>query len=190
MELTVREAAELSGVPPRRIEKAAEEGVVTKRKTVGTLRRGRAAYVPAHTVAYVSVLKHLNGLSLNIAMKRRLFKLIKSHQGALGVVELSPGFRVALNDLAADEWSKTLAYVAAKSKHLESRDDIFGGDPVIRGTRITCRSVLGRLSNGDTLDDLCEDYPDIPREAFDAAATYARTHPVRGRPAAGKPWRQ
>ncbi|OOY08235.1 hypothetical protein BMI89_12030 [Thioclava sp. F36-7] len=57
-------------------------------------------------------------------------------------------------------------------------------NPVIKGTRITCRSVLVRLGDGDTLDDLCEEHPSIPREAFEGAATYARTHPVGNPPKA------
>lgn len=38
--LTVNEAAELSGVSLRSIEKAAEEGIVTKKLLKGTLRPG------------------------------------------------------------------------------------------------------------------------------------------------------
>ncbi len=61
--------------------------------------------------------------------------------------------------------------------YLESRADILGGEPVIKGTRITCRSVLGRIEDGDTIDDLCAEYDSIPRAAFEAAIRYARTHP-------------
>ena len=83
-----------------------------------------------------------------------------------------------------------MSYVAARRTYLESRNDILGGEPVIKGTRITCRSVLGRVEGGDSLDDLTEDYVTIPQAAFEAAITYARANPPRGRPASGKPWRQ
>ena len=66
---------------------------------------------------------------------------------------------------------------------------VMTGKPVIRGTRLTVYSVLGRLEGGDTVADLVEDYPGIPEAAFLAAATYARTHPLRGRPS-GRPWMQ
>jgi len=44
-------------------------------------------------------------------------------------------------------------------------------------------SSPGRLTSGDTIDILKEDYPDIPRQAFEAAFLYAQTHPQVGRPA-------
>jgi uncharacterized protein (DUF433 family) len=59
-----------------------------------------------------------------------------------------------------------------------------GGRPVIKGTRITVSSIHGRLVSGDSVDDLMEDYPEIPREAFEAAFLYGKTHPQVGRPAA------
>ncbi|MPQ95857.1 DUF433 domain-containing protein [Thioclava sp. JE_KL1] len=86
--------------------------------------------------------------------------------------------------------SRPTSHPSLLSDHRESRDEILGGEPVIKGTRVTCRSVLGRLSDGDTLDDLCEEHPSIPREAFEGAATYARTHPPRGKSSEGKPWRR
>jgi len=53
---------------------------------------------------------------------------------------------------------------------------------------MTVYSVLGRLQDGDSIDDLTTDNPDVPREAFEAAAIFARAHPLRGRPS-GRPWR-
>lgn len=190
LNLTVNEAAELSGVSPRSIEKAAEEGIVTKKLIKGTLRPVRAAHVPMHIVAYASVMKNVQGISMDIKTKRRLFRCIKDFGEDLGAFEPMPGFRLSVDTLAAAEWARARRYVVAKTAHLESREEIFGGEPVIKGTRITCRSVLGKIEGGDTIDDLMVDYPEIPREAFEAAVTYAKTHPRRGRPSTGKPWRQ
>ena len=187
--LTVNEAAELSGVSARTIEKAAEEGVVTKTMIRGGLRAVPAAHVPVHVVAYASVLKHVRGFRMDLATKKRLFRCISGFGEDLGSFEPTPGVRLDVDALAASEWTRARRYVAARSEHLESREDILGGEPVIKGTRITCRSVLGRIESGDTFDDLCEDYGGLPRAAFEAAATYARAHPPRGRPAKGKPWR-
>jgi len=54
---------------------------------------------------------------------------------------------------------------------------IQGGTPVIRGTRITVYSVLGRLEHGDTIADILADNPDITRDAVEAAVAYARAYP-------------
>lgn len=63
--------------------------------------------------------------------------------------------------------------------YIESRVDISGGEPVIRKTRITCRSILGRVDGGDTIEEICDEYRTIPREAFEAALAYARMNPQK-----------
>ncbi|WP_366555959.1 DUF433 domain-containing protein [Aquibaculum sediminis] len=187
--LTVKEAAELSGVSTRSIEKATEEGVVRKTVSRGSLRAVRTVHVPVQVVAYASVLKHVRGLHMDLNTKKRLFRCITDFGDELGTFEPMPGVRLAVGTLAAVEWARARSYLLAKGAYLESREDILGGEPVVKGTRITCRSVLGRIEGGDSIDDLCEEHGDIPRAAFEAAITYARTHPPRGRPVKGKPWR-
>ena len=54
---------------------------------------------------------------------------------------------------------------------------IQGGTAVIRGTRMTVYSVLGRIDHGDTIEDILEDNPDLTRDAIEAAIAYARAHP-------------
>jgi uncharacterized protein (DUF433 family) len=46
---------------------------------------------------------------------------------------------------------------------------------------MTVYSVLGRVNHGGTIDDILAENPDLPREALEAAVTYARTHPLIGR---------
>ena len=59
---------------------------------------------------------------------------------------------------------------------------------MLRGTRITVHGVAQRIKDGDSVETLLEDYPDLPAEAFETARVYARAHPRRGRPTA--PWRR
>ena len=42
--------------------------------------------------------------------------------------------------------------------------DICNGQPVIKGTRITARTVLEFLGAGDSIDDVLEEYPSLSRE--------------------------
>jgi uncharacterized protein (DUF433 family) len=42
--------------------------------------------------------------------------------------------------------------------------DICNGQPIIRGTRITARTVLEFLAAGDSVDDVLEEYPTLQRE--------------------------
>lgn len=79
-------------------------------------------------------------------------------------------------------------YRKASDRFITSHPDIFGGTPVIDGTRIPVYAVLGHLQGGDTVQDLINDYPQVPPEAFEAAELYAKAHPLRGR-ASGRFWR-
>ncbi|MBS0482999.1 MAG: DUF433 domain-containing protein [Proteobacteria bacterium] len=82
---------------------------------------------------------------------------------------------------------KAARYQEAREDHIAIDPEIMGGTPVIRGTRMTVYSVLGKLAGGDTIEDILADNPHLTREAVETAALYARTHPIMGRPG-GRPW--
>ena len=48
-----------------------------------------------------------------------------------------------------------------------------GGQPCIRGLRITVSDVLSYLASGMSADEIIEDYPDLTREDIRAALSYA-----------------
>jgi uncharacterized protein (DUF433 family) len=51
--------------------------------------------------------------------------------------------------------------------------EIFGGKPIIRGMRISVELVLSLLAQGDTIDSILEDYPDLETEDIRACLAYA-----------------
>jgi uncharacterized protein (DUF433 family) len=51
--------------------------------------------------------------------------------------------------------------------------NILDGEPCIRGTRISVHQITGMLANGDTVDGLLEDYPNLTRDDIIAAIEYA-----------------
>jgi uncharacterized protein (DUF433 family) len=56
--------------------------------------------------------------------------------------------------------------VVSADGYIVEDEGIMGGTPCIRGTRMTVYSVLGRVDHGDTIDEIAEENPDIPREAW------------------------
>lgn len=56
---------------------------------------------------------------------------------------------------------------------IEVNPAICGGKPVIRGTRILVRNILGMVAGGYTLDRILESYPELTREDVVAALEYA-----------------
>ncbi|MBB4304894.1 uncharacterized protein (DUF433 family) [Rhodobium orientis] len=188
---TPNEVAFLAGVDRRSVEKAIELDVLPARKVAEPVRGTSVQHLPAAAVPFLAALDGLVDVSLSTARKKALWRTLRARKGeALAPVEIVPGLTLDLEALAGERSRHAAEYLAARDAFLMADADILGGTPVIRGTRIPVYAVAGRLDGGETLEDLIEDYPQVPREAFEAAAIYARTHPQRGRPAAAKPWRK
>ena len=186
--LSAREVADLAGVPKRLVESAIEDGLLRPRLV--PRRKGRPdRLLPLHAVAFAGVLAKLD-LPLRLAHKKRLAAaLARVPLGELrsAQVELLPAVALDVGRLVGDAVERAERYAKGRDRYIEIKDAIKGGTPVIRGTRMTVYSVLGRIEHGETLGDLVADNPDIPPEAFEAAHVYARTHPLVGRPG-GRPW--
>lgn len=56
---------------------------------------------------------------------------------------------------------------------IEVNPDICSGKPVIRGTRIMVRNLLGMIAGGYTVDRVLEAYPDLSRDDVISALEYA-----------------
>jgi uncharacterized protein (DUF433 family) len=50
---------------------------------------------------------------------------------------------------------------------------ICGGEPVFKGTRVTLKTVLASLADGDSIDDLLANFPTLKREDVQAAISFA-----------------
>jgi len=51
--------------------------------------------------------------------------------------------------------------------------EICGGEPVIRGTRVTLRTVLASLAEGDRQDALLKDFPALTEDDVRAVIAFA-----------------
>lgn len=57
--------------------------------------------------------------------------------------------------------------------HFVRNPGICGGEPVIRGTRITVRTVLASLSEGATVEEIVADFPALTPAAVRAVIAFA-----------------
>jgi len=53
-------------------------------------------------------------------------------------------------------------------KRITSNPEIFGGKPIIRGMRISVELLLSLMAQGESVEVLLEDYPDLIREDIQA----------------------
>ena len=74
---------------------------------------------------------------------------------------------LAFSSLTLSRVPRTMIKKAAEAGNLRITTDA----DILWGTRITVNAVQERLRDGDTVDHLVDDYPEIPREAIKAAAS-------------------
>lgn len=188
-DLTIRETATLSGVPRTMIEKAVEARILRPLTGPARFRGAPMRYLPLRAVAYFHALKAARLTDLPLRHKRSIWACMSRLEPMkLETIEFTPGAMLDLERLAANSLRNAERYRESRDLYITTDADILGGTPIIAGTRIAVYAVLGRLQDGDTVDDLIDDFPEVPREAFEAAALYAKAHPLRGRPS-GRPWR-
>ncbi len=182
--ITPREAAGLLDVPLVRINKAIEQGVV--QTTAGA---GRGRVLDESTIAALALIGEAD-LGLSVRVKRRITAWVRKERP-----DRTPTLELVLQGGLVVRYPKEIAarvegarqYLARRAEWITSNPEIKGGSPVITGTRIGVYGLADRVADGDNLQTLREDYPDIPREAMETALEFARLNPRRGRPAS-KPW--
>lgn len=57
--------------------------------------------------------------------------------------------------------------------HIVVDSKICSGKPVIRGTRIMVKNILGMVAGGYNIDQIMEAYPELTKEMVQAALEYA-----------------
>jgi uncharacterized protein (DUF433 family) len=55
----------------------------------------------------------------------------------------------------------------------ERRADLCGGEPVLKGTRVTVRTVLASLAEGATIEEILADFPTVTVNGVQAAIAFA-----------------
>ena len=75
-----------------------------------------------------------------------------------------------------------------------NRDDVIvrdpkicGGEPVIRDTRVTLRTVLASLADGDAVTDILRDFPTLTQRDVQAVIAFAATAAQEDLPTPGVP---
>jgi len=182
--LTRREAAEITGLSLGVLDKAIEQ------KIMAVFRRRNQSYVRSDDLAVVVLLQNTS-LPLPITVKRQIKRWVhetKPYKGPEGAeLPISDALIIRWISAVSDTINAAETYAKLRDQWIDSDPQIKGGEPVIRGTRISVRGVAKRMDHGESVESLIEDYPQIPAEAFRAARTYANAHPRRGRPV--RPWR-
>ena len=60
-------------------------------------------------------------------------------------------------------------------KHIMRNPKICGGEPVIKGTRVTVRTILASLAEGASIQEILEDFPTLSEQDVRAVIAFAAT---------------
>jgi uncharacterized protein (DUF433 family) len=55
----------------------------------------------------------------------------------------------------------------------ERRQDVCGGQMVVKGTRVTVRTLLASLAEGASVEEILSDFPTVPPQAMRAVIAFA-----------------
>lgn len=184
---TPREAAELLNLPLGSVNKAIAQQLVRSR----TAAHPKTRWLAEPELATLALLKDVD-IGLPLAAKKRLAIWVRTEephrQQNLTELTLQGGLTVEYRAAIKSLLDEVRRYLELRDQWIRIDPDIKGGLPVIAGTRIGVYGVAERIASGDALDTLCEEFPSVPREAFETAVAYARSHPRRGRPRSHRPW--
>ena len=72
-------------------------------------------------------------------------------------------------------------------KYIARAQNICGGEPTIKGTRVTLRTILASLAEGATIEEVLVDFPTLKKEDVQAAIAFAAASAEEDLPVSGIP---
>jgi uncharacterized protein (DUF433 family) len=72
-------------------------------------------------------------------------------------------------------------------KFIERNPHVCAGEAIIRGTRVTVRTILASLAEGASVEEIVADFPTVSREAVRAMIAYAAASAEEDLPAPPMP---
>ena len=184
--LKVTEAAVLSGVTVRDVNRAVDEGLLGAFSPRGDGRR-------ISTLDCILIRFYFHTASRLTAEERlAVIKRVEPRLRALApdaiasaltedwtvpddvlTINLTPFVRDTLRSL--ERLTEARAAITVSP-------DVLGGIPVLKGTRVPVHDVAASLAAGYTRADVLAAYPTLSDDLLDLAVLYAEARPARGRP--------
>lgn len=185
--LSPREAAFVTDLPEKTINQAIDRAEVETLPARRAEDRERTLAFP--DLVYLRLRSHVGSL-LSAEGKRRLRHELGQAAGGPkhpDVISIGPiNVHVAVEVRALREKLKEMERVWS---FVAINPEVRAGEPVVRGTRISVHTLADLAAQGAPEEELLEDYPSLSRESLDAALTWARMYPRRGRPPSPPPWK-
>lgn len=179
---SANEAACVTGVPLKRVHRIIDAGLlgdaVESRNGVRVvLGSGLIGLKLAYQMAHI----------LTREGRRRLILRLLDEPAAERVQ--NEALSIDVRPMASDV-RRGVAMLAKAKEMVEAREDVLGGTPCFRGTRVPVHDIAAMLANGDSVAALQTAYPGLTEVQIRAAPLYAAAYPRRGRRRKAPPWRR
>lgn len=172
LSLTPTEAGFVTGRSRAAVNRAVDEGVILASFRLDGRRKARLLGRPE--LRYLRLADALRR-DLTPAGRRRLYQAVRRLAPDEHRVEVGP-LSVDLEDV-----DREIDGRLRRLDELRGLVDAGTSEPVLRGTDVSVYVVAG-LAQGQTVEEVLEDYPSLTRAQVEGAAEYARVFPKRGRP--------
>jgi len=175
---TPSEAAVVSGIPVRAVQKAIDDGPLVRGRKSG------ARVLTEPDLFYLATIKGFDPRLVKLTGKAKdeLRRSILACWQKTGARSMSfAGLVVDFRAIAA-QVRASLSKLERARRMVVRDPEVRGGDPVVRGTRIPVYLISDMLEQGAGEEEILSGYPALKRENLDLARIYARAYPRRGRP--------
>ena len=186
--VNLAEAAYLSGLSRREIDRVIDERIVP-----GTMIGGGGVRMISVAACALARFYFQTAATLTAETRRRIVAEMSERllaRGARGTAK-----SIDLKRLTFDEGVVHVEFagflrdviearkrLATSEKMVVSDENILGGEPVFKGTRVPVRQVAAALAAGESHKRVRDASPAIEPAMIEAAPAWARVHPARGRP--------
>lgn len=188
--MSLSEAAFVIGVPTREVNTIVDEReieLLPSRRPAGSAER-RERFVGARAVAYLALrCRYQEMLSPN--GRRALYEALRPFPDTWQTLLAPPAKHISLGlgllvtlEPTWQQFRERLATLESANAWVESNPHINGGDPVVRGTRVSVAVLADLVKQGAMETEILEDFPSLTIEGVRAALQFAALHPRRGRP--------
>lgn len=89
-----------------------------------------------------------------------------------------------------DDVERGIKSLEKAKKMVSSDNEILGGTPCFKGTRIPVHDIAAMLSNGDHVASILEAYPTLTEAQVIASSIYAKAYPLRNGQRKQPEWRK
>jgi len=169
--------------PSGTVSKRAVDSVVDKRLFPSAVVR-RRQHARALTVAGLKMVAAEFTLRRElpvVSMRKLVYANLLQGQAADGRIPAGGAVSVDLEPQLR-QLSDALVRYRQLMAEIEIDPKVQRGEPVLRGTRVTVHTIAELVEQGAPHTDILRHYPTITAEQVEAAQTYAKAHPRRGRP--------